>query len=338
VVIAAREREVDGGIPAVVAYHLSDSIPEVIPLKRLIWLFLAVALAAAACSSGGPLVATVDGEDVRLSEVEALFAGEPDTVGSDMFAGYLQTLIVHKLVVSGAEELGVTIGEDDINAKLEEIRTQVEASGQELEAAAAAQGFSMDAVTMIAEEQAIQEQVGATLVADAPAPTDDEIQAAYNAGLQSYATVCASHILVETEEEAIAARERLDAGEAFADVATEISLDTGSAANGGDLGCAVAATYVPEFALAAIDAEIGVPTDPVQSQFGYHVILVDEREVLTLDDVRIEILAQIAQQQEVEVLNEWVLDLVTNADVTVEEEYGSWESSPTGPGVVPPAT
>src|SRR5690606_28568530 len=86
--------------------------------------------------------------------------------------------------------------------------------------------------------------------------------------------VWARHILVSTLEEAEAVIARLEAGEAFADVATELSLDTGSAANGGDLGWFAEGVMVEPFSNAAFALEIGDVSEPVESQFGWHIIQV----------------------------------------------------------------
>ncbi|MEZ5165191.1 MAG: peptidylprolyl isomerase [Acidimicrobiales bacterium] len=78
---------------------------------------------------------------------------------------------------------------------------------------------------------------------------------------------------METAEEAQTVAERLDKGEDFAAVAREVSIDTGSGAEGGDLGCVATGSFVPEFEEAALAAEVGVVTAPVESQFGFHLIV-----------------------------------------------------------------
>lgn len=101
--------------------------------------------------------------------------------------------------------------------------------------------------------------------------------------------VRARHILVETEEEAKAAKARLDKGEDFAAVAKEISKDPGSGAQGGDLGFFTKDQMVPEFADAAFRLEPGKVSDPVKSQFGWHIIRVEEkreRAVPKFEEVR----------------------------------------------------
>jgi parvulin-like peptidyl-prolyl isomerase len=73
-----------------------------------------------------------------------------------------------------------------------------------------------------------------------------------------------------------AARARIEAGEAFADVAQEVSEDPGSAANGGDLGWFGRGQMVPEFEEAAFSLKVGELSQPIKTDFGYHLILVDE--------------------------------------------------------------
>src|SRR5579872_779878 len=87
----------------------------------------------------------------------------------------------------------------------------------------------------------------------------------------------ARHILVPTEEEAKAALARIKGGEDFAKVATEISKDPG--AEGGDLGWFTKDKMVPEFADAAFKLQPGQISDPVKTQFGWHIIKVEERRM-----------------------------------------------------------
>ena len=89
--------------------------------------------------------------------------------------------------------------------------------------------------------------------------------------------VKASHILVETEEEAVKLREEILAGEAFEDVAAEHSLCP-SGANGGDLGFFGRGQMVSEFETAAFDAKVGELTEPVKTNFGWHLILVTDKQ------------------------------------------------------------
>lgn len=89
--------------------------------------------------------------------------------------------------------------------------------------------------------------------------------------------VRARHILVETEEEAKKAQSRVKGGEDFAKVAGEVSKDPGSKTDGGDLGFFTKDRMVEPFAEAAFKLEPGQISEPVKSQFGWHVIKVEEK-------------------------------------------------------------
>ena len=133
--------------------------------------------------------------------------------------------------------------------------------------------------------------------------TDDMVKAEYD---RIKATVTgteykARHILVEKESEAkaIIAKLKKDAS-AFAKLATERSLDQGSKAQGGDLGWFDPSRMVPEFGAAVAKLEKGKFTqEPVKTQFGYHVILLEDSkpiEAPALADVQTQVRQQLQQQ------------------------------------------
>ncbi|MGJ3262662.1 MAG: peptidylprolyl isomerase [Salinarimonas sp.] len=112
------------------------------------------------------------------------------------------------------------------------------------------------------------------------AVTEEAARAVYDEMIADVAPeqeVRARHILVPTQEEAQAAVDRIAAGEDFEAVAAELSQDPGSAAEGGDLGFFTRDRMVAPFAEAAFALEPGEVSQPVQSQFGWHVIKVEER-------------------------------------------------------------
>ena len=93
------------------------------------------------------------------------------------------------------------------------------------------------------------------------------------------------HILLDEEEQALAALEALETGESFADLARAISTDTGSGFGGGELGEAFVGNYVREFREAIADAEVGALVGPVESEFGYHILQVRSKEWRTGDEI-----------------------------------------------------
>ncbi len=102
--------------------------------------------------------------------------------------------------------------------------------------------------------------------------TEAAMKAYYNKNKAEFGEVQASHILVKTEDEAKAAKKKLDGGTAFETLAKEVSIDPASAARGGDLGFFTRDRMVKEFADAAFAMKKDEVSGPVKSQFGYHII------------------------------------------------------------------
>lgn len=81
-----------------------------------------------------------------------------------------------------------------------------------------------------------------------------------------------SHILVEKHSQALAVLDRLKKGEKFADIAKELSLDTGSGKRGGELGYFGRGKMVKPFETAAFKLAVGEISEPVKTEYGYHII------------------------------------------------------------------
>jgi parvulin-like peptidyl-prolyl isomerase len=117
----------------------------------------------------------------------------------------------------------------------------------------------------------------------------------------------ARHILLDTEEEAQDALQRLEQGEDFAALATEVSTDTVSAEVGGDLGWLPEGSMATEFDEVAFDLPVGEISEVVETPRGFHIILVDER-----DEDR-ELDPAILDQRKREAFNIWLADLLAEA-------------------------
>ncbi len=133
--------------------------------------------------------------------------------------------------------------------------------------------------------------------------TDAEVKAEYDKFVAANGgkEFKARHILVEKEEDAKKIIADLKKGAKFEEIAKKQSKDPGSGQNGGDLDWANPASYVPEFAEAMIKLKKGEMTQaPVKSQFGWHVIRVDdirEAQLPKFDDVKPQISQQLQQQK-----------------------------------------
>jgi peptidyl-prolyl cis-trans isomerase C len=216
------------------------------------------------------VVATVDGKDITLGHMILIrqslpqqYAQLPDNV---LFQGILDQLIQQSALQ------GNYSGDTPVRVRL----------------------------AMENEERALlaAEEVGALLET---AVTDEAIQKAYDAtyaNAEGETEFKAAHILVETEEEAKAVAEEVKGGADFAEVAKAKSTGP-SGPNGGALGWFGKGMMVPEFETAVMALEPGAVSDPVQTQFGWHVIKLEEtrvKEAPALDEVRGELKAKVEQE------------------------------------------
>jgi peptidyl-prolyl cis-trans isomerase C len=140
------------------------------------------------------------------------------------------------------------------------------------------------------------------------AQTDDAMHKVYDEAVKQMANeqeVHARHILVATEDEAKAIEAQLKAGADFAALAKEKSKDPG-AANGGDLGYFTKDQMVPEFADAAFKLDKGQISDPVHTQFGWHIIKVEDKRTKptpTFDEVKGQIENYIAHRAQAQLVD-----------------------------------
>ncbi|MBO6852615.1 MAG: peptidylprolyl isomerase [Marivivens sp.] len=153
--------------------------------------------------------------------------------------------------------------------------------------------------------------------------TDEALTALYDSRFGSAepeAEFNASHILVETEEEALAVIARLDDGADFATTAQEVSTGP-SGPSGGELGWFGMGMMVAEFEAAVAELEVGAISAPVQTQFGWHVIKLNETRdtpIPELDAVRQELVSEIQEQAVTEALE----SLTESAEIVRAEDLG----------------
>ncbi len=246
-------------------------------MKKQIFSALAAAtlLSALAVPAAAQNVAIVNGKPVPTSRVDALAqqlarAGRP--VSPEMMGQIKDEVIARELFVQEAQKLGLDASED--------FKSQMELTRQAI----------------------LIRELFATFQKNNPV-TDAEIKAEYDkfAAANSGKEYRARHILVEKEEQAKAIIASLKKGAKFEDIAKKQSKDPGSGANGGDLDWASAGSYVKEFSDAMVKLGKGKTTEtPVKSQFGYHVIRLDDvrdAQLPKLEDVKPQIAQQLGQQK-----------------------------------------
>jgi parvulin-like peptidyl-prolyl isomerase len=276
------------------------------------------------------VVATVNGTTITLEEVEAIRA-ESTTTDRDQFNRDLFQLIVEETVrQAAAAQYSIVEDPAAIDAQYDLFIAGIEAEGP-LDEYLENNGITEETIRHVAFQQVMLPEIQVRL---AEGTTEEDIQAAYAEVLPRLSTVCTRHILVATEEEGLAVIDRLDGGEEFADLAAELSVDTGSGAAGGDIGCISdpSTNLVASYATASLEAEIGEVTGPIESQFGFHVLIVDSRETPSLDEVRTDLTASLGA----DLFDAWVFENLGTADIVVTERYGTWQTEPSF-GVVSPA-
>lgn len=146
-------------------------------------------------------------------------------------------------------------------------------------------------------------------------PSASELEEFYKKNINALKQIRASHILVATEEEAKDVKKKLDEGEKFEDLAMDISTCP-SSTSGGDLGYFKADEMVAEFSNAAFSMDIGQISEPVKSEFGYHIIkLVDIIDTFDKADKE-----DVLNQYRTLTYTKMLTDYIDNADVNMPEE------------------
>lgn len=237
--------------------------------KAYIWagsiLIIAGIMAFAMISSTDKTMASIDGEKINKDELyDALVAG----YGADT----LDLLITNKLVELEAEKAGIKIKDEEIQ---KEIDTMAESYGDEksLKEQLEASGSSMDAL----KKDIVVYLQTKKLVEPRITVTDDEISTYFEDNKETFdqaEQVEASHILVEDEKTAKKVAKEIAEGGDFAKLAAEYSTDTQTADNGGSLGYFGKGDMVEEFEDVAFDLDINKVSDPVKTDYGYHIIKV----------------------------------------------------------------
>jgi parvulin-like peptidyl-prolyl isomerase len=289
-------------------------------------LAVAVALVAAACSSGGSstTVATVGGTSITQGDLASLYDTNTLPVNEQLRTTLFGLIAKQVFVDSMQDDFGLTLDEAEAATLADDLFAEMEDQGLDPAGFLGITDASDEMVRFNAELAVIRRQVVAELVKD-PAIGD-----AFFEDPTAVTTVCAKHLLLETPQEALDALERVIDGEDFGALAEELSLDT---APGGDLGCETANTYVEPFAVATLEAPIGQAVGPTETQYGYHVILVYDRTTLDRAEFEADPLEVLSPAQTTELWSAWFNEQLQDAEVTVEDRYGSW--SPVG--IVPPS-
>lgn len=255
---------------------------------------------------------------------------------------YLNAMVNEKLMLKNAESVGVTPTDDELNEyadkQIEQLK-QAYPDDAQLQQVLEANGFTEDSYKDYAKKQYKLQKVQEAITADVEV-TDDDAKAYYDENKDSQYTVGAganaAHILIAEKgsdgnidfdaslAKANEVKAKLDAGADFAQLASEYGTD-GTKDKGGDLGFVAynQANYDQDFLAGFKQLSEGQISDPVKSQFGYHIIKatgIKDEVVTPFDDVKEQIKSQLLQQQQSKAFNDKISEWKDAAKVKTYED------------------
>ncbi|WP_380164894.1 peptidylprolyl isomerase [Jannaschia sp. R86511] len=288
--------------------------------------------AGAAARVGDPagvhLVVTHEDLQRRLATLEAdpdvaAAMAQDDGVAERLAADTLAQLVQARLVDLAAADLDVRVSEADVDRHLDQVAA--DALGDDPDAwqtFLASSGYKEEEVRQQLAEDHLRERVEDALL-PAPRPDPADVARAYDEGWRDRPLV--AHVLLAEQEQAEEVHARLAGGEPMAEIAPALSLDTASAAQGGELGPWTKGQYVASFDEAVERHPEPGLLDPVASPFGWHVIEVSAPASAEAAGPGIE--ASLAERAQDEAFDAWVTDLRDSHDVELDPALGRWDAA-----------
>lgn len=310
-------------------------------LAAILWLCLAGLacgeLLEPAAATVGDRKITIDDVDDVLDECtsspafeEAARQSSPTELRKQIERGYLNRSIRLAVFRSRAQEAGVEVTDAEVTEQLDQIREQFPKE-RDLELRAAQEGICVGQLDDLVRLSLLEERLRAQIT-EGLGPSEQELRDYYDENIAQFTQgIHTAHILVEDKEQADKLARRLQntssdkVDSLFGRLANRFSIDTQSAKRGGDLGTVPLGQFVPEFENAALALEEGEISDPVQSQFGFHIIRLIETDVTSFEDARPQILQQFPGDEADEAWREWVVAAYRDAEVEVNPRYGEFD-------------
>jgi parvulin-like peptidyl-prolyl isomerase len=305
--------------------------------RRISLLSLAL-LAVLASACGRYLttgVAVVNGETISKDQLDSQIASSGQAPEGTSAEELLQqerqaivSLIVDELVRQEATRLKVTVTEAQVTERFQAIgAAQPEDLQREIESRGEAGVRKLIEGQMLAE--GVSERATGNVVA-----TEEEIRAAYGNG-RRFEEIRLRHILFQVApgaDEAPAHQKaedtltRLRAGADFATLARQLSEDPGSKDNGGDYGYITRETPFDEtFLNAAFAVREGRISGLVRTQFGFHIIKIEDRRTKTLEQARAELSEEIASGKRTQAFQEFLVEKLRAANIVVNPRWGDFD-------------
>lgn len=243
----------------------------------------------------------------------------------------LDKLVTGKILLKKATELNIKPSDDVINKQINDTISQYKSqySGEGMfESALKQNGTTEDELRDLIKKSIITKAVEENMLKDI-AVKDQEAQTYYNENKDNIFTIGAganvAHILVADEVTAKSLKAKLDAGADFSTLAKENSLDPGTKNNGGNLGFVQynSTDLVPEFVDGFKNLKEGAISEPVKSQYGYHLIKATElksAEIISFDKVKDKIKAALLEQKQDNTFNSKIAEWKTALNVKTYDD------------------
>jgi parvulin-like peptidyl-prolyl isomerase len=310
------------------------------PSRRLVPLVLGTALIVLTTACGGaagePAAAHVAGTEVTDAQLavtagvfESLFGLQHAACGQQSGAGdtaqaacnrySLGAMIQFRLVQDYASKNGITVSEDQVQKAIDGFEAQV--GKDTLAALLTTNNVTHDDFTQLVRLSLLENQVATELGKVGVG----QLRTAYQQNPEQYATITADHILVKTKAEAESVYQqvtRLGATRAdFQKLAKEVSIDPSAAQNSGELPATAATKFPKSFALAALALKPGQISRPVQTQFGWHVIYLVDKQITPFAQVR----DQALKQAQANAFSDWVRQQDQAGAIDVDPSFGRFD-------------
>lgn len=305
-----------------------------IPRTLLVSALVALVVGVASCGSARSPAATINGTDITdeelahevdvfsfLGSLNQSPCGTPEqgeTVASACARFTLGNLIQQRIVVDYASGHEIQVTEPRIRDTIDGLDGQL---GKEtVDGRLSEHGLTRADLHDLARVVLLFQDVRQAVTAERL--TDDVLRSRYEQEILSYTVIQVDHILLTSEAEAQDVYRQVTAPGAaekdFRDLAENVSIDPSAQQNSGSLGSATASTYVPEFGNAAVALEPGEISRPVQTQYGWHVIRMVDKQVTPFQEAR----QRLVDQEAGATFNEWMRDQLREGAVQVNPKYG----------------
>ena len=277
--------------------------------------------------------ASVGDVAISTSRLESLVdRGLRDPAAQEQFgadrAGYqtqaLSRLIRTEVLEQAAEDEGVTVSEGEVDDQIAEFAEQA-GGREELDQEAAKNGIAPEDLPDFVRAIVLEQALGEQLVEDVEVP-DEQVEQAYQQNLAEYDLTRSRHILVKDEAVARKALADVQADPSrFEALAAELSIDESNKDKGGDLGLAPRGQFVPEFEQAIFGGKAG-DVVLVQTQFGWHVVEVLERQTTTLEQARPELRRALLREQSSTRVAALLQKTAERLGVEVNPRFGTYDA------------